>query len=546
MALGGTTIVEVQTGGSDSANGGCFDPGKVSAGGFTDGAATSATGNSPVFSSASYNFVAGDVGAWLYIDSGTNWTPGWYQIASVASNVATLTATIGTALLSSSNRPTGLNTVAGCATTASPTGAKWSIDYSQQAAAQFSYTDLASAGAGLTVSSAATPFNKQMVGNGLYIASGTNFTSGYYVIASVDGSNIATVVGAANITTGAGASGVGGLGGALASPGRLGFLLNAAGVANMLCFIKSGTYGLSTTTVNVSGGPIDTNTGMQGKNLLIKGYQNTRQDYTGTRPVIDANGNAPTNMLNMGGTSSGSHSFYNLSVDGESRNVNGITGSSATYNTIYNCYVFDCDGTYGFSGARCIFCKVYSCAASGFGNFGTAIYCWADACETGFSNFSGIRCVSSNNSVDGYNGYGMTALGCVSYNNTGDGFESSTTGRVNSYMDCISFSDAGYGWKPFSLGEMINCAYGADGAGSGRINTVPFVDQNPITLTANPFTNAAGGDFSLNNTAGGGALLRALGFSPYGQTGYLDIGAVQHQDTPPIVISRRGGLNLSL
>ena len=93
MALGGTTIVEVQTGGSDSANGGCFDPGKVSAGGFTDGAATSATGNSPVFSSASYNFVAGDVGAWLYIDSGTNWIPGWYQIASVASNVATIATT---------------------------------------------------------------------------------------------------------------------------------------------------------------------------------------------------------------------------------------------------------------------------------------------------------------------------------------------------------------------------------------------------------------------------------------------------------------------
>src|SRR6185503_9870086 len=93
------TIFEVRAAGSDTANGGFFDPGQT-AGMNTDGAATSATGNSPVFSSASYNFVAGDVGAWVYIALGTNWTPGWYQIASVASNVATLTATIGTAYLS--------------------------------------------------------------------------------------------------------------------------------------------------------------------------------------------------------------------------------------------------------------------------------------------------------------------------------------------------------------------------------------------------------------------------------------------------------------
>jgi hypothetical protein len=54
-----------------------------------------------------------------------------------------------------------------------------------------------------------------------------------------------------------------------------------------------------------------------------------------------------------------------------------------------------------------------------------------------------------------------------------------------------------------------------------------------VDLTADPFTNAAGGDFSLNNTAGGGALLRATGYPgvfPGGTTtGYLDIGAAQHQ-----------------
>ena len=97
MALSAFTIAEVETGGSDSANAGLFDPSQVAGGGFTDGAATVATSAAPVFTSASYNFVAGNVGAWLFIASGTAWIPGWYKIASVASNAATLGAGIGTA-----------------------------------------------------------------------------------------------------------------------------------------------------------------------------------------------------------------------------------------------------------------------------------------------------------------------------------------------------------------------------------------------------------------------------------------------------------------
>jgi hypothetical protein len=217
MAISANVIFDVRTGGSDTANGGAFDP-SVTAGMFTDGAATVATGNSPVFTSASYNFVAGDVGAWVYVSSGTNWTAGWYEIASVTANAATLKAAIGESRLMVSLVPWSVNTVAGCATVASPTGATWTIDYSQQNAAQFSYTDLASAGAGLTVSSAAFPFARHQVGNMLVIASGTNFTAGNYIIASV-AAGVATVTGAANITSGVGASGVGGLGGAMASPG---------------------------------------------------------------------------------------------------------------------------------------------------------------------------------------------------------------------------------------------------------------------------------------------------------------------------------------
>src|SRR5262245_15878555 len=124
MALAATTIWAVDTGGDDTNFSGAFDPGQT-AGMFTDGAATSATTSAPVFTSASYNFVAGDAGAWLYVASGTNWIPGWYKIASVSLNAATLTATIGQAVKSTSGVVSGPSTATGCATTGSPTGATW-------------------------------------------------------------------------------------------------------------------------------------------------------------------------------------------------------------------------------------------------------------------------------------------------------------------------------------------------------------------------------------------------------------------------------------
>lgn len=67
----------------------------------TDLAATTAT-TVPVVSSASHNFVAADVGLWLHITAGSNWTPGYYQIISVGSNDATLSAACGTSTTLSS------------------------------------------------------------------------------------------------------------------------------------------------------------------------------------------------------------------------------------------------------------------------------------------------------------------------------------------------------------------------------------------------------------------------------------------------------------
>src|SRR5688572_24727159 len=111
MAFTASTVWEVQALGLDT-NGGGFDPGVA---GFpTDGTTDSNTGNTstPVFSSASYAFVADDVGHWVYIKSGTNSLPGWYKITSVAGGKATLNAAIGAAVLAAGtpNTATGIAT----------------------------------------------------------------------------------------------------------------------------------------------------------------------------------------------------------------------------------------------------------------------------------------------------------------------------------------------------------------------------------------------------------------------------------------------------
>ena len=54
---------------------------------------------------------------------------------------------------------------------------------------------------------------------------------------------------------------------------------------------------------------------------------------------------------------------------------------------------------------------------------------------------------------------------------------------------------------------------------------------DPIALSANPFTDTANGDFTLNSEAGGGALLKGKGIPTtlpiIGGTNNLDVGVFQ-------------------
>ena len=539
MALAATTIFEVRTTGSDTNNGGAFDPGQT-AGMLTDGAATSATSSAPVFTSASYSFVAGDAGAWLFIASGTNWTPGWYQIASVSGGAATLSAAVGAAIIGPTSTMSPSTSV-GCATVASPTAATWSIDYSQQAAAQFTYTDLASAGAGLTVSSAATPFQKWHVGNALVVTGGTNFTAGRYVIASVSVANVATVVGAGNITSGIGASGTGGMGGAFASPAMPGGFL----VASNRIFIKTGTYTSTSASTNISNGCLSIGVG----SVSVEGYDTVRGDLnalgaTGTRPTITADGVITTFTLINHTTFNGQDKH--LILNGNSRTSS--RGLSVSSNAVVNV-------------------KAMNCTNSGFSGAGNYVNCWATGCSTqpAFTGGQGVYfgCVASGNTVTGFNSASnlVVYVRCLSANNSGassDGF--AMAGSVVSLHECTSYGNgrdgvrvtggqpftavnnllegnSGFGINSTSIfTELVNNAYYNNTSGATSLSSsTRLLNIGAVTLTGSAFTNAAGGDFSLNTTAGGGAACRAAGFPGafpgVSTTGYLDIGAAQHADT---------------
>lgn len=102
-AVSSNTQWDVRTTGNDN-NGGGFVAGasgtdfsQQSAAQYTfaDLASSNGTTNPCVVSSASHSFVAADVGNILHVSAGTNWTTGWYQIVSVASNNATLDRACG-------------------------------------------------------------------------------------------------------------------------------------------------------------------------------------------------------------------------------------------------------------------------------------------------------------------------------------------------------------------------------------------------------------------------------------------------------------------
>jgi len=552
-------------------NGGGFNPSNTNF--LTDLAATNAAGNSPVVTSASYNFVAGDAGAWIYIQAGTNWTPGWYEIASVAANAATLKAAVGEATKSTNREgtqvyyPTGANTVAGCATTGSPTGGTWSIDYSQQAAAGIAFTDLViDAVTNTDFTSALNPLGKQMLGNILNVTSGTGFTVQRVEIVSIPSGVIARAD--KSMGTLGSTGGNGNLGGAVAILPTV--AVSTVAVAGNRIWLKAtATYTLTSTWTitakgNVTNGP-----------LKIEGYTTIPGARDGRPLITSATNSVALLTLNDADFLQLRHLHHTHTAATRGIGLVGVTALAAPVyldDVLYDGCSSAISSTSVLSPTILIGCEIKNCTGHGLVIYASPTLIGCDIHDnTGAgirwtgglgSTLTAINTIIDTNGAIGIdtviaNVTGQLSLfNCIVVDNTSDGVKlySNSSNFTLDLVNTIFYGNTGFGINNADTQPKLqatmrvfkHCAFGSNSSGA-RSSTLP-PDPTEITLTADPFVDRAARNFALNNTAGGGALLRALGFpSVIGAIGvgatasYQDVGAAQHQDT-----GGSGGVNRAL
>lgn len=393
-------------------------------------------------------------------------------------------------------------------------------DWSQQDSAQYAVTDGVTAGT-TTITSATASFGTDVVGNLIYVAGGTGSVAGnWYEITARASATSITVDRSTGLTAGTGVTlNIGGAVDSIQS-------LPDIGVADNIYWIKAGTYTI-TSAVNIKGGSAATKT-------RIYGYTSTRGDES-TRPILRTSG--ATACLTTRTTGSGEREFVfcGIDFDGNSAGTTALDNSTTS------------------SGAAWIFRR---CIIRGFtGNGLTLVYGgFIDGCYVAANGGIGLSFTISpaqitntlvaDNTGNGVNHTGsgseillrssvfarnaigvnarcISALQCAFVDNTSHGIDDSTNAAAASqrpYLENNIFYGNG-GWGNgmgtsqaalySNIGSVRNNAFGANTSGNYAATTTSY---DNITLTADPFTNSAADDYSLNSTAGGGALLKATGY----------------------------------
>jgi hypothetical protein len=411
-------------------------------------------------------------------------------------------------------RTTGSNSNGGGFNTSS-TG----TDYSQQDSPQVTYTDLVIGATTTQLTSAAHPFTSAHVGNIINITGGTGFTVQRVQINSVSG-GVATCDKACG--TAGSTGGIGNLGGGLATPAAATALM----VAGNALWLQTGSYTLTaqlslTNTKLIGYGAAHGDNATATLTTATSGINMIAASGTVaiSNIVFTTTAASPSNCIAFGTTVT----IENCSIIGHLWGVNsatnlilrnsaiiGSTGgavNSGTTVSIINSYIYGCAGTQLSVNGVSTLLVVNSIIAGG-GGVGVQI------------NPAGS--VTIVNSTIANNGNSAILA------------SSGPSGSIRIQSNIIygngnaGFRFGGNAPALYSL-YMANNAWGSNT--SGNYSTGIPAGAGDVTLTADPFTNSAAGDFSLNNAAGGGAACKATGFPgafPGGTTtGYRDIGAVQ-------------------
>ena len=293
----------------------------------------------------------------------------------------------------------------------------------------------------------------------------------------------------------------------------------------MACYIKAGTYTMTSSSVNVEGGAFKFGAYAP---TPVMGYTTERGDARdgGSLPLIDAASTGFTGkMIEI--PSASPCEVNDIILDGGSTATYGIYGDgSARYHVCKNVTVRDLDATSGWGfyyPVTMLFCTVQG-GCNGFGHATCAINCSAEDCP-------GIGYKQASR----YAGYGNVAYGC------GVGFDN--TAGYGPYCNCIA-DDCTTGFKNhqsnFFQCIATNCTTGFSSPSSeyysaqfdcvGWNNTTSVhgnvqVNEAFTELDADPWEDAASHDYRLNDTAGGGQVLRGRGYGFPGQTALVDTNA---------------------
>jgi hypothetical protein len=312
-------------------------------------------------------------------------------------------------------------------------------------------------------------------------------------------------------TTGNDSTGDGSTGNPWATPGKaVDAGLSAADVVK----IGPGTYTLTTATPG-AGGPVSISGESENTTPII-----FQAEDPSDPPVISVG--AITSISVFASSSyGGAVRCEDIHVDGQSNSNITAFNLDATSGAAHGCKAIDC--TYGF----------------GSNLSGVFLYCEAEGCDYGFSSSAlcfgctahdggvgwlrathAVSCLAYGNSSHGFYSDGADSgrnqfINCIAYGNGGNGFHLDSYNRGSYIVACISVGNTGYGYNLANttgngLCALISCAAYGNTSGATSNYTAGVTNINFITLSADPFVNAAAGDFNLNNVSGGGADLRDL------------------------------------
>lgn len=379
-------------------------------------------------------------------------------------------------------------------------------DYSQQAAPQLAVIDAVTNGT-TTVTSATGGFTSAMVDNIIYL------DGSWYQITAFSDSNTITIDTAVSAASGLTLN----VGGALASLGGLGRASNGGSGGLQLgheAHVRGGTYIQTSASANVPGGMFDFNDFASSRKLL--GYGTTRGDNG--RPVIQFGSLTSAYAIDLASSRNTFLGNFDFQC-GFNSGVSPFGGSmQASDSHMFNVICREAD-SHGFDIANGHLqrCAAIDCGGRGFSTTAHLRECLAMGnTDIGIVTSNDIvDCYSLANGGDGFNSSFTTNFNnCVSALNGGDGFKAGSS-RDHLMSNMLAVRNGGYAFNLLNNStdrQFIGFNLVHYNNTSGAFNTfhANFYGEfiNTIALTADPFTDADNDDFTLNNVAGGGAVLR--------------------------------------